>query len=148
MSGKTIELDFDGYYRDEILSRVPDTSGIYCVYRGTRNITEKPVTVNIFELIYIGESKDVKARLNNHDKYDSWKNKLKKGEVLLYSVAKVTSGEDDRLRAEAALINHCNPVVNKEYTKEYSAEQPFPFSRTTVTTKNKNSDLPKLITIG
>ncbi len=148
MSGTTIELEFNGYWRDESISDVPASSGIYCVYRGTRNTTVKPITVNLTELIYIGESGDVRERLANHDKYDSWKRKLKEGEVLLYSVAKVTTGKNDRLRAEATLINSCDPVINKEYTQEYSAEDPFPFNKTTVKTSGENMFLPSTTTAG
>ncbi|EKT0593653.1 GIY-YIG nuclease family protein [Morganella morganii] len=148
MSGTTIQLNFDGYWRDDSISDTPNSSGIYCVYRGTRNTSVKPITVNLIELIYIGESGDVRKRLANHDKYDSWKRKLKKGEILLYSVAKVTTSKDDRLRAEATLINSCDPVINKEYTQEYSAVKSFPFNKTTVKTTGANSFLPSTTTAG
>lgn len=101
---KTIELEFIGYYRDRNDDEIIDTSGIYCVYA----INEKAKTGR---LIYIGEAKDVKDRLSDHEKYDDWWAELRENETTLYySCAKVSS--TDRKRAEAALIYKHQPTVN------------------------------------
>lgn len=118
MTGKTISIDFEGYYINK--SSLPPQSGIYCVYR----CTHKPATalkkgkVSIKELLYIGESENMYNRLSQHNKLDDWQKKVKPGEVLCYSFGKIT-GQDDRERCEAALIYMHKPPCNTECVNNY-----------------------------
>ncbi|UKE83665.2 GIY-YIG nuclease family protein [Pectobacterium colocasium] len=139
MTGKTINLDFEGYWREEKKSSVPSQSGIYCVYACTRNTNNNPPTVSIRELLYIGESENVRHRLATHNKLDDWKKHLKAGETLYYSVAKIPSL--DRERAESALIHEVKPPENKEYAGDFKG------NKTTVTTSGQNEFLPSNFTV-
>ena len=112
---KTIELKFEGYWLDENKNRIPDCSGIYCVYSCKYN----PDTNKVFlkQLLYIGESGNVKLRLQSHERMRDWVDELNPGEKLCYSVAPVVSA--DRERAEAALIFEHKPPLNTEHKKEF-----------------------------
>lgn len=112
---KTIDLDFDGYWREVNKDSVPSKSGIYCVYSCVYNSNEK--TVSITKLLYIGESEDVHRRIAKHDRLDDWKKELSANETLCYSFAPIN--EDDRERAEAALIFKHKPPMNKEYFNNF-----------------------------
>jgi hypothetical protein len=126
------ELDFDGYWREEIKNEIDLTSsGIYCVYRGIHDSFDN--TVSLKELIYIGESQNVKERIQNHEKIEDWKELLEPEEVIFYSCAPIDSAS--RIRVEAAMIYEHKPIVNDEYKSN------FPFPPTKIVTKNKNGFL-------
>ena len=73
------------------------------------SVGEQKGSVTINELIYIGESGDVRARMANHEGREAcWNGKLAVGETLCYSTAAVTL-ESARQQAEAALIFHHKP---------------------------------------
>ncbi|PHM67350.1 GIY-YIG nuclease family protein [Xenorhabdus budapestensis] len=141
MAEKTIDLEFKGYWVEENKSNVPSSSGIYCVYTCEHDKANGKVKLN--KMIYIGESSNVESRIANHNKLESWKHQLKQGETLCYAVAKVTTGEKDRLRAEAALIRTCRPSVNTEH----KGDGPFAYNKTTVTTSGTNHSLPPSVTV-
>lgn len=104
---QTISLGFKGYWRECKKNGLPGESGIYCVYRCIHNVPETDggkSSVALKELLYIGESKNIHDRVRDHDRFEDWKKHLEKGETLCYSYALV--GEEDRERAEAALIFH------------------------------------------
>lgn len=134
---KTIPLTFDGYWREVNKGNVPTESGIYCVYACTFNQAEK--TVSIRELVYIGESDNVKERLDNHERLHDWKKRLKVGETLCYSVAEI--GNVDRVRAEAAMIYQHKPPCNTEY--KYS----FPYPETAIKAFGKSAKLTASFTV-
>ena len=116
---------------------IPDASGIYCVYACTYNaITDK---VSIRELIYVGESDNIWNRISNHERLADWKKRLRSNETLCYSFAGVS--ENDRVRAEAAVIFHHKPPCNTEYRNS------FPFDTTTVTTLGRNAMLDSGYTV-
>ena len=98
---KTISLEFDGYWREVNKGGIPAESGIYGVYACTYNKEQN--TVSLRELVYVGESSDVNSRISNHERLSDWKKRLRVGETLCYSFAKVEG--NDRLRAEAAVIS-------------------------------------------
>lgn len=126
------ELDFNGYWREENKDGIGlKSSGIYCVYRGIHNSSEN--TVSLKGLIYIGESKNVNERIQNHEKLKDWEKHLKLGEVLYYSCAPIDS--KSRVRVEAAMIYKHKPIVNTEYKND------FPYITTEIVTKNKNKFL-------
>lgn len=115
---KKIELEFKGYWIEKRKKGLPDKSGIYCVYSCIYN--EEKNSVSIHNLLYIGESVNVRERIANHNKLDEWKRMLKDNETLCYSFASVTN--PDRERAEAALIYEHMPPTNDEYVENFTYE--------------------------
>lgn len=111
---KTINLQFDGYWRESGRGSIPAQSGIYCVYSGIHNVAATTVTLK--KLIYIGESEDVRCRISGHEKTDQWKRYLSYGEILFFSFAPILT---DRVQGEAALIYHHKPPVNSEYSASF-----------------------------
>ena len=104
---KNIRLDFEGYWREIKKNCIPDASGIYCVYACTYN--ENAGTVSIRELIYVGESDNVRNLYVYLLRLADWKKRLRPNETLCYSFAGIS--ENDRVRAEAAVIFHHKPAV-------------------------------------
>ena len=128
---KTISLEFKGYWLEVNKGDIPAESGIYGVYACTYNKEQR--TVSLRELVYIGESFDVKSRISSHERLSDWKKRLRAGETLCYSFAKVE--RSNRLCAEAAVIFHHKPPCNIEYT--YS----FPFTDTSITATGKHAKI-------
>ena len=57
----TIELDFEGYFREVYWDTLSDVSAVYCIYACTYNKAEGNVSIR--ELLYIGESEQLKTRV-------------------------------------------------------------------------------------
>ena len=133
---KTINLTFEGYWREVNSASIPNNSGIYLVYCCVK--TDSGISIR--KLIYIGESGKVKDRIEEHKKKtECWNNKLLSGEVLCYSFALIAS--PDREQAEAALIFKHKPVCNDEYVDN------FPYEETTVTSSGKCTDITQSFTV-
>lgn len=130
---KRISLIFEGYFTSE--SAVPSRSGIYAVYRGTNNTNN---TVTLKELVYVGESSNVRDRLSGHEKKPDWERHLLYGETLIYSFAPIVA---DREQAEAAIINHHKPKENSEYAHS------FPFEDTQMNLSGKHKFLDNSFTV-
>jgi len=122
MAEKTFNQDFVGFWREPNKGGIPDKSGIYCVYECTYNKNEGNVTLH--ELIYIGESKDVRDRISKHEKQEDWEKHVRVGKQLCYSFTPVESAYRDRV--EAAFIYHHKPPENTDYVSN------FPFDKTLV----------------
>ena len=122
-----INLEFDGYWLDRNKSGIPSKAGIYCVYTCLYNKSEN--TVSIRNLVYIGEATDVNNRISNHEKLDRFLAQCSNDEVICYSFAPVLN--QDRAKAEAALIYKHKPFLNDEYKYNY----PFPSVRISITGK-------------
>ncbi len=122
MSAKTIEIKFEGYWRDEDKSGVSVHSVVYCVYECKYNKNND--SVSLLKLIYIGEADNVQERIANHEKYQDWRKHVRFGNELCFSFGPVLP--TDRERAEAAMIFKHKPLENEEY--KYS----FPFDQTTI----------------
>jgi excinuclease UvrABC nuclease subunit len=137
MAEKTITVEFDGYWRDENKGSIPAKSGVYCVYECTRNVEDK--TVAIHKLIYIGEAKDVRSRVANHEDYTNWLNHVRKGNELCFSFGGVEA--TDRARAEAAIIFKHKPPENTEYVES------FPFDKTTMSLSGATAKLNRYFTV-
>lgn len=108
-----IILTFDGYWAEANKNDIPKKSGIYCVYACRYYCGEWYLD----RLLYIGESINVNARLQHHEKLSKWHSALKSGEEIRYSFAPVNS--DDRERAEAALIYQHKPPKNEQSTSGF-----------------------------
>ena len=115
---ETVNLNFEGYWREKNKNGTPQYSGIYAVYRCVYN--EAVETVALKEIIYIGKSDDIHDRISTHDKIEMFKNKLQNGEELCYSCAKVHNAELDAV--ENALIFAQKPVLNKQGLESYEYE--------------------------
>ena len=137
MAEKTINIEFAGYWRDEIKGSLPAKSGVYCVYECTRNVMEKNITIH--KQIYIGESENVKNRVANHEKHEDWLKHVKKGNELCFSFGGV--GATDRARAEAAMIFKHKPPENNEYVDS------FPYDRTTISLSGETALLNTHFTV-
>lgn len=138
MTEQNYNLEFDGYWRAPNINGMPSKSGIYCVYACTNNRTDRTVTLN--QLLYIGESADVRSRVSNHESWKDWKRKLKGGQELCFNAAPI-SPMAARERAEAAMIFKHKPPCNTEYVNS------FPFDKTTVRTSGKNALLSAAFTV-
>lgn len=133
---KQISLNVDGYWRDVDKVGMPKGSGVYFVYSCDYDAFRS--TVILYELLYIGEAKDVQDRILNHEKYEKWKREAK-GKELCFSCAMVAS--TDRERAEAALIYYHKPPVNTEYVNSY------PFADVTISLSGQDSLLQNYFTV-
>jgi hypothetical protein len=138
MLENTIELKFDGYYREEQLPPSGhDCKGIYVVYVG-KHTSEGGC--ELYKLLYIGKSGDVAKRpRSSHEKYEDWRKHLdsKKGEILYFSFADT----DDEELAEAALIYKIKPVCND------LGKDAFHKENTTIKTSGDNYLLGELFTV-
>ncbi len=130
MSEQTYTLEFDGYWREPNISGLPRGSAVYGVYACTYYSKAETVTLN--RLIYIGEARDVNARIEGHEKWSEWRRELLHGEQLCFNAALITPA-GARKRAEAAMIFKHKPVCNTEY------KHSFPFDTTTVFTSGRNA---------
>ena len=137
MAVKTINIEFNGFWRDKKKSGVPAKSGVYCVYECKYRKTENPVS--LLALIYIGESNDVKDRIAGHEKYEDWLKHVGNGNELCYSIGAI--GITDRGRAEAAMIFKHKPPENDEYMDS------FPFDKTTMSLTGKTALLNTNFTV-
>ncbi len=136
MIAKTISLTYDGYWREPNVGGIPAQSGVYSVYACRHNVSAGTVTIR--KLIYIGESRDVRARIQGHEKWRTWRQHLNPGEELCFNFAPIVT---DRERAEAALIHHHKPPVNTEYVNE------FPYPQTTIRTGGRSTLLDGYFTV-
>lgn len=131
MPEKSFTLNFDGYWREERISDLPDYSGIYCVYKCRHNSSES--TVAIRRLLYIGEADNVRKWIHNHPMWLMWHQFLKQDEQICISCAEI----DPRFRKRvlAACVRKHEPPANSEYRHD------FPFDMTRVIIKGKSAFL-------
>lgn len=122
MAVQSYVITFDGYWRAVNTGGIPDKSGIYCVYACFYSAEKRKV--KLVNLIYIGESANVRARIANHERYEDWNNYLEVGQELCFSFGPVVSS--DRIRCEAAMIIERKPPANTEYAND------FPFDQTRI----------------
>ena len=134
---KTINLEFDGYWREPNKSSVPDKSGVYVVYECSYDAEKK--TVSLKKIIYMGESGNARDRIDGHEKWPEWRKQVRAGNVICFSFAPI--GNPDRERAEAALIFKHKPPTNTEYVNS------FPFDETTVTSTGMTALLHTSFTV-
>lgn len=137
MTTKTYKQEFQGYWRYENRGGVPKESGVYCVYRGTYNSSQK--TVSLTQLLYIGQAKNMNERLEKHEKLTQWEKYLKLGEQIIFSCTELELSELDRF--EAAMINAHKPPVNEEYVNN------FPYDSTSVYTSGEKALLKEYFTV-
>ena len=115
---KTYNIQFEGYWLERNKMDVPARSGVYMVYRGKYN--QEKNMVDLYEIIYIGQSVNMRERIVNHDHIKAFEATLSHGEVLCYSCAAVD--EKDLDIVENALIIAQKPRLNetKQSNLDYS----------------------------
>ena len=135
MSSKLYFLNFEGYWRENEVSTIPNRSGVYCVYTSTYNpSTVSRGTLSLRSLIYIKGAGDVRASITESENWPVWRKHLRESEELCFSVAAVEPSELPRV--EAGLIFHHKPPQDSEY------HDSFPFEPTTViNTSGRNYQL-------
>lgn len=114
---QSFNQQINGYFIDQNSSSLPESSGIYFVYECTYNLITN--SVDIKQLIYIGESEDINNRINNHEKKEEWLQHVNKGNTLCFSYTLITK---ERERVEAAYIFKHQPPVNIDHKKHYNYE--------------------------
>lgn len=119
MAAETFNIKIEGYWADSQKDNIPNHSGVYFVYEC--NFNEVAKTFNIHNLIYIGESDEVRDRIVNHEKYYDWERYVRPGNTLCYSTGPVS--ETYRERVEAAYVFRHKPPENEEYTENFSFDQ-------------------------
>ena len=126
---KKISLRFTGYYSyDYILKQYNDlykdeadyaemkVPGIYCVYRGEASVRD---SVDLKELIYIGQSGNVYRRLATHNKINEFIEQLQGKERLYVSFAEIKNNYD-REWVESAMIWEHIPICNVASTVAFN----------------------------
>lgn len=108
-------INFQGYWRELNKSDIPAQSGIYMVYRCTYNRASD--TVGLVDIIYIGQSNNVRNRLSNHEKQTEFEKQLASGEELCYSFAPVDIQDLDTV--ERSLIFAQKPILNENLAETY-----------------------------
>ncbi|MCB9233965.1 MAG: GIY-YIG nuclease family protein [Bacteroidia bacterium] len=103
----TLNLYFNGLWSEEYFGRLPDFSGIYAIYEG-RFINGR---VQLSHVLYIGQSENIRSRIAFHEKLSEFRENLRPDWKLYLSAAKVYK-ERARLRMEAAMIYHFQPIFN------------------------------------
>ena len=137
MAPLTINITFDGYWLEDNLNQIPVLSGIYCIYECT--YVQKTNSVTLHQLIYIGESENVRNRIASHKKWGEWKYHIKAGNRLCFSHG--YANPLIRERAEAAMIFQHKPELNEDF-KNW-----FPFDTTTIELDGKISFLEERFTV-
>lgn len=115
-------LNFNGYWRYQNRMGIPNTSGVYLVYRARYN--EKENTVGLLEIIYIGQALNMRERINNHDKISEFEQELLQGEELCFACAEVSEYLDE---VENALIFAQKPKLNEKLRDGYKYKIPAKF---------------------
>lgn len=132
MSSVIYNLNFNGYFWQEDL---PEQAGLYLTYIVKYN--EKTQKYNIDELVYIGETKNIKDRQSQHIQSGDYPTGVK----LAFSYALLSGGEAYRKRCEAALIYKIQPVWNTEN------KQSFNHDTTTINSGGNHYGVPTNFTI-
>lgn len=108
-------LNFKGYWRNCNRGSLPTYQGIYLVYRCRYNPQND--TVILIDIIYIGQTDNIRGRLINHEKNELFLSLLREHEELCYSCAEVVEDID---LVENALIFAQKPVLNNQCKDNYN----------------------------
>lgn len=106
MSIKIGNLIFEGPYKLENFDYI-DRACIYVIL--CKNILNQG-----YDLIYVGETGELRTRLTNHHKRNCWKNKcFGKLYIAFYLMPSDKYSKENRLKLESELIEKYNPDCNK-----------------------------------
>ena len=132
MAAKTYNLNFSGYVWQESL---PERAGIYLTYTVKYNLQTGKHEID--ELVYIGESVNIKDRQDQHFADGDYPH----GALLAFAYALMLDSEASRIRCESAMIFHIKPRWNTKNT------QSFNYDTTTVNSSGKHFGVPSTITV-
>jgi len=68
---KAISLEFDGFWIEQSIAKLPKESGIFAVFEGTYDRDTNKVSLG--KLIFIGESDNAHDSVNNEEELSKWK---------------------------------------------------------------------------
>jgi len=137
MAETTIIVHINGYWREVDLSNILTHSGIFFVYEAKYNPDDH--TVDLLNLIYIGEALNIRERIRTHEKFTVWKKFIDSGNELCFATGNV---EDYfRERVKIAYIFGNNPSTNNGHINQ------FPFDTTTLISTGKTALLKHTLTI-
>lgn len=106
----TYNLNFRGYWIDDRKGGIPESSGIYLVYKC---LYKKDIRkVSLRELIYIGQAKNLHSRINTHDKRELFLQDCSDNETICYAIAE--SPQKDLDIIENALTFVQQPKFNEQ----------------------------------
>lgn len=135
---ETFNINIQGYWREINKAGIPAHSGVYFVYKTKFNPNTSTVTLK--EVLYVGETDNVKTRIAEHELFNEWKNHLEPGYELSFSTGSVPLPV--RARITAAFIFDLKPITNSKYKNE------FPFEGTTIIVTGMTSCLKTNFTVG
>ena len=113
MSAKIYFLNFEGYWRENEISTIPNYSGVYCVY--TCGYQSERNQVSLRSLIYVKGAEDVGASIAESENWPDWRKHLREGEELCFSLAAVEPSELPRV--DAGLISTPHNCDQQVWTK-------------------------------
>lgn len=107
---------FKGYRRDQFREGLPESSGVYSIYRCIYNKTKK--TVSLKELFYIGQSINIRQEICNHKRRDEFLAEARVDEQICYAYAEVPQKQLDVV--ENALIFMQKPRLNNNLVDHFN----------------------------
>lgn len=140
---KRYVLDFDGFWIEDSIDKVPAASGVYVVYGGIYNEETKETALET--IIYVGGATNAQAAITSSPHWDEWREASRLplnpdepeegfGEVndIFFAFAPVTVDNDPE-RAAAAVVFEQMPKVNTS-TGDFDA---FPYEDTKMSVTGK-----------
>lgn len=115
---KTYNVTFKGYRLEKDAEGLPEYSGIYIAYRCIYDSDTNKVTLN--ELIYIGQSENLKNRIASHKNSEDLSKCCLENETICYSYASVSLNDLDIV--ENALVFAQKPRINTQLKNNYNFE--------------------------
>ncbi len=129
---KRYVLDFNGFWIEDSIDKIPAASGVYVVYGGIYD--EETKKTSLETIIYVGAAHDVRAEVASSKLWDEWREASRLplnpdepeeglGEVndIFFAFAPVTADNEPE-RAAAAVVFEQIPKVNTE-TGDYDEFQ-------------------------
>ncbi|MEE8573775.1 MAG: hypothetical protein V3T30_00035 [Thermodesulfobacteriota bacterium] len=123
-----IPMKFDGFWIEDAIEKVPEATGIYTVFGGFYEESDK--SVKLEQVIYIGWAENAREDIKTSRHKEEWAKECEdECWQLVFSFASVEAPNNER--GAAALIFEQKPPVNEQYKYE------FPFDDTKVKLSGK-----------
>lgn len=123
MNMATFKIEFKGYRLDKDVGTLTNASSIYVVYRCLYGANSD--TVDIKELLYIGQATRLRDRLQNNQKRNEFLQRCNDDETICYSYAVVDRTILDAV--ENGLIFMQQPYMNELQKDRYNYNVPVSF---------------------
>ncbi len=88
-----VTLEWKGPYTST--DSIPNNAGLYMVLSGKKN-ENGSWPINLYKLLDIGESGEIKTRLDGHNRADCWSLEKTKGHTIVYKCALMPSKTYDQ----------------------------------------------------